>query len=92
MSLVTQIVILLIILTCMVIILLGIRQLSHFEGFEDSNETVHLKEDIEERGNILSRNNIFSNLVETDIEDQEENKFYKPKSKSNSKEPLSRRE
>lgn len=83
-----QIVILIIVLACMVMVLLGIRQLTHFEGFEDSEETRHLKKEVEERDEVMSGNSIFSNLVEMEPEREVTKKDYK----SNSKEPLSRRE
>lgn len=88
MGLFTQLIILLIVLACMVMVLLAIRQLSHYEGFEDAEDTVHLKEEIKEDGHILSNNNIFSTLVETNPEEDKREKHYK----SNSKEPISRRE
>lgn len=84
----TQIVILMLVLACMVMVLLAIRQLSHFEGFEDTEETVHLKKEVDEDKQILSRNNIFSTLIETSSEEEFEKKDYK----SNSKEPFSRKE
>lgn len=80
--------ILLVVLACMVMVLLAIRQLSHFESYDDAEETVHLKNEVDDDGHILSHNNIFSSLVEIDPDnDQKEN--YK---KSNSKEPFSRKE
>lgn len=88
MSAFTQIVILLVVLACMVMVLLAIRQLTHFEGFEDFEETNHLKEEVKEDGHILSHNNIFSTLVET-VPDEESNK---KSHNSNSKEPVSRKE
>lgn len=87
MELFIQIVIFLIVLTCMVMILLAIRQLTHFEGFDDAEETSHLREDLEEKGNILSKNSIFSTLVEAEPENTLENNH-----KSNSKEPDSLKE
>ncbi|MCH5229887.1 MAG: hypothetical protein J1F12_07850 [Muribaculaceae bacterium] len=84
----TQIVILLIVLACMVMVLLAIRQLAHFETFDDIKETTNLKEEVEEDGHILSDNNIFSKLVEIEPEKQKRKELYK----SNSKEPLSRKE
>lgn len=86
MAIFTQIVILIIVLTCMVMVLLAIRQLTKFEGFDNSEETRNLKEEVKDDGHILSRNNIFSTLVETDQD--EDYKDYK----RNSKDPLSRRE
>ena len=71
MSVFTQIVILIIVLSCMVMVLLGIRQLTKFEGFDDSEETSHLKEEVEDDGHIISHNNIFSTLVEAEPIDQE---------------------
>ena len=87
-SIFTQIVILMVVLACMVMVLLAIRQLTHFEGFEDSEETMHLKEEVEDKDQVLSNNSIFSNLVEMNPEKVEEKENYK----SNSKDPLSRRE
>lgn len=55
-----------IILSSMVMVLLAIRQLGHFEGFDDSEETHNLREDLEEKGDVLSNNNIFSSIVETE--------------------------
>ena len=66
MGLFTQIVILLVVLACMVMVLMAIRQLTHFEGFEDAEETSHLKEDVEESDNIISNNNIFHTLVDAE--------------------------
>lgn len=66
MGLFTQIVILLIVLATMVMILIAIRQLTHFEGFDDSSETNLLKEEVEEDGHVISNNNIFHNLVEAE--------------------------
>lgn len=69
MGLFTQIVILLLVLTAMVMVLLAIRQLSKFEGFDDAEETYHLKEEVEQDGHILSNNSIFSTIVEADPEE-----------------------
>lgn len=80
-----QIVILLIILACMVMVLIGIRQLGHFQSFEDAEETSHLKEEVEDDGHILSNNNIFSTLVEPEPEKD----IIKRHHKENSKEPFS---
>lgn len=86
MSLFTQIVILLVVLSAMVMVLLAIRQLTKFEGFTHEEETIHLKEEVEEDSNILSSNNIFNTLVDT-------KRVEKPKHyKSNSRDPLSRKE
>lgn len=74
MSLFTQIVILLLVLTAMVMILLAIRQLTRFEGSNDNEETLHLKNEVEEDGHILSNNNIFSALVETEPDKHEKQK------------------
>ncbi|MCH5235739.1 MAG: hypothetical protein J1E16_10630 [Muribaculaceae bacterium] len=77
-----------VVLACMVMVLLAIRQLSHFEGFDDSEETSHLKKEIDEDGNILSHNNIFSTLVEAPPEEPVKKENYK----SNSSEPFSPKE
>lgn len=84
MSTFTQIIILLIVLTAMVIVLLGIRQLTRFERFDNLEETNHLRDEIKDDGNILSNNNIFHNLVEVKTKEKNQN--------SNSKDPFSRRE
>lgn len=86
MSVFIQIVVLLVVLACMVMVLLAIRQLTHYQGFEDKQETNHLKEEVEEDKQVLSNNNIFSTLVEVDPKD------YSESYKSKSKEPVSRRE
>ena len=88
MALFTQIVIILIVLACMVMVLLAIRQLSHYEGFDDTEETVHLKEEIKEDGHILSKNSIFSTLVDANSEKDNNKKNYN----SNSKDPFSPKE
>lgn len=73
MSILAQIVILLVVLACMVMVLLAIRQLTHFEGFDDIEETRHLKEEVEEDGHVLSKNNIFNTLVDAEpVKDFEE--------------------
>lgn len=74
MALFTQIIILLVVLACMVMLLLGIRQLTHYERFEDSGETDHLKEEVEDDGHVLSHNNIFSTLVEATPEEEMKDK------------------
>lgn len=87
-SIFTQIVILIIVLACMVMVLLAIRQLTHYERFENSEETDHLKKDVENGQEVMSDSNIFRNLVDTDSKN-----FYKDNNyKSKSKEPLSRKE
>ena len=68
MSVFSQIVILLIVLACMVMILLAIRRLAHFEEFDNNEGTQHLKDELKEDEHILSDNNIFSSLVEIDKE------------------------
>lgn len=94
----TQIVILLMVLACMVMVLLAIRQLTNFERFEDSEETMDLKHEVEEDGKVISHNNIFSTLVEAEpVEDDSEKEkhgHYHSNShyKLNSKDPWSRKE
>ena len=85
MGLFTQIVILIIVLACMVMVLLAIRQLSRFQGFDDSEETFRLKEDVKDRENIVSNNSIFSTLVDTTPEEKIKERNYN----SNSKDPFS---
>lgn len=86
MGIFAQIVILILVLTAMVMVLLGIRQLTNFEGFENTNETNHLRDEVKDDGNILSQNNIFHNLVEIEAKKEDE------PHNSNSKEPFSRNE
>ena len=82
-----QIIILMAVLACMVMVLLGIRQLTRFEGFDDAEETRRLKEEVEEDNMIMSNNNIFNRLLESD-----EKTITKKNYKTNSKEPFSRKE
>ena len=72
MSIFTQIVILLLVLTAMVMVLLAIRQLTKFETFDDSEETLNLKEELKKDERILSSNSIFSTLVDTKNKEEEE--------------------
>ena len=88
MGIFTQIVILMVVLACMVMVLLAIRQLSHFEGFDDTEETSHLKKEVDEDGHIISHNNIFSTLVDAQSDDEVKKENYK----SNSRDPFSRKE
>lgn len=69
MNLFCEIVIILIVLAAMVLVLLAIRQLAHFESFDDAEETRNLRDEVNEDGNIITRNNVFSTLVEADPED-----------------------
>lgn len=88
MSMVAQIVILMIVLACMVMVLLGIKRLTHYGNFDDAEETLHLKDEVEEDGHILTKNSIFNTLVDAEPEKvnvKEYNKSYK----RNSKDPLS---
>ena len=88
MGLFTQIVILLIVLASMVMVLLAIRQLGHFKSFDDSEETISLRDEVKEDGHIITGNNIFSTLVEAEPEE----KYKKQNYKENSNDPFSRRE
>lgn len=72
MSVFIQAIILLGVLATMVMVLLAIRNLTHFEGFDDAKETDSLKREIEEKNNVLSHNNIFHNLVESEVKIEEE--------------------
>lgn len=71
MSIFIEIIILLIVLACMVMLLLGIRHLTHYEDFDDTEDTVNLRDEIESDNHIMSHNNIFSTLVEVDPEEDE---------------------
>lgn len=84
MGIFTQAVILLMVLTAMVMVLLAIRQLTRFEGFDNVEETRNLREEVKDEGEIISQNNIFHNLVEVEVKEEPH--------KSNSKEPLDRNE
>lgn len=72
MSVVIQAIILLGVLATMVMVLLAIRSLTHYEGFDDAEETDSLKREIEEKNNVLSHNNIFHKLVESEVPIEEE--------------------
>lgn len=88
MSLFTQIVILLIILSSMVMVLLAIRQLAHFDSFDDSEETHNLREELQDDNHIITGNSIFGTLIDADPEEKISKNHYK----ENSKEPISRKE
>lgn len=87
MSLFIQIIILIAVLATMIMVLLSIRQLSRFEGFDDAEETSELKEEVEEEDRILSKHNIFHNIVEPE-KLQERVKDYRDKDND----PFSRKE
>ncbi|MCH5238812.1 MAG: hypothetical protein J1F38_01175 [Muribaculaceae bacterium] len=85
MTIFIQIVILIVVLVCMVMVLLAIRQLTHFEGFDDPVETDNLKNEVNKDDHILSKNNIFSTLVEAEpveIEEKEERGYPEKQNKS----------
>lgn len=106
MSLIAQIVILMIVLACMVMVLLAIRQLTNYEGFEDREETIHLEEEVKEDGHVLTGNSIFKTLVDASPDEDifpedllsqkhNHNDFILKENRnhnSKSKEPFSRRE
>ena len=85
MGIFTQIVILIVVLACMVMVLIAIRQLFHYEGFDDLEETSHLKEEVKKDGHIITPNNIFHTLVEVPPDE----KITRKDHNSNSKDPLS---
>ncbi|MCH5232211.1 MAG: hypothetical protein J1E78_01135 [Muribaculaceae bacterium] len=72
MSVFVQIIILLAVLATMVMVLLAIRQLTNFEGFDDARETDSLKHEVEDKNSVLSRNNIFHTLVESEVPREDE--------------------
>ncbi|MCH5236559.1 MAG: hypothetical protein J1E95_02020 [Muribaculaceae bacterium] len=81
----SQIIILLAVLAAMFMVLLAIRQLARFEHFDDEEETSRLKKELKEEDRILSRNNIFHNLVDPD----DSSKTPRNKISGNSKKKLS---
>lgn len=85
----TQALILIAVLAVMVMVLLGIRQLTSSEGFDDIEETKNLKKEIEGDGRILSDNNVFNTLIK-----DKEQKGMKRKEvyNGNSNDPLSPKE
>lgn len=80
------------VLACMVVVLLSIRQLFHFERFDDSEETNHLKDEVKDDINIISHNNIFKNLVDVEPEPIKTDRHKNNNYKSNSKDPFSPKE
>lgn len=76
-----QAIILLIVMSCMVMVLLAIRQLAHFDSYDNTEETGQLRKEIKEDEHILSKNNVFSSIVEAEPVIKEDDY------KSNSKEP-----
>ena len=87
MSTFIQIIILLAVLAAMVMVLLAIRQLAHFENFDNQEETDLLKDEIEKDDKIVSKNSIFHNLVGPEVEIKKDNDYNKT-----SRDPLSRKE
>ena len=59
-----QVMILIVVLAAMVMILLGIRQLTDSEGFEDNLDTEELKRNLVNGRDVISERNIFGNLVD----------------------------
>lgn len=92
MAIITQIVILMTVLAAMVMVLLGIRQLTSFEGFEDADDTKRLKDEIDEDDRIISKSNIFHNLVESDKSPDEERIKKERVYNDKLKDPFSRKE
>ncbi|MCH5222448.1 MAG: hypothetical protein J1E82_00270 [Muribaculaceae bacterium] len=84
MSTFIQIVILLAVLAAMIIVLLGIRQLAHFEKFDNEDETKLLKGEVEKDDRIVSKNSIFHNLVGQEAEVKKNDDY-----KKTSKDPFS---
>lgn len=92
MAIITQIVILMTVLAAMVMVLLGIRQLTSFEGFEDADDTKRLKDEIDQDDRIISKSNIFHNLVESDKSLDEERVKQERVYNDKLKDPFSRKE
>lgn len=72
MALFFNIIIVLVIISAMVMVLLAITQLSRSENFDDRDETNHLRHEIREDRNVVSKNNIFHNLVEMENKEEKE--------------------
>ena len=83
-----QIIILLAILAAMVMVLLAVRQLSKFEGFENQNDTDSLKEEINDRKEIISSHNMFHKLMDAEEKEMKKEKVYN----ETSKDPFKRKE
>lgn len=69
-------------------VLLAIRQLSHFEGFENEQDTAFLKEEIDDREEIISNHNMFHQLLEKGKKEMKEGKIYN----KTSNDPFKRKE
>lgn len=67
------VIILLIVLACMVMVLLAIRQLTHYESFDDAEETDHLKEEVEEDRKVISEKGIFRTLIDVEPVETKDN-------------------
>ena len=87
MGILIQIIILMAVLASMVMVLLAIRKLSRFDNFDDEEETLLLKQEVEEDSRVVSDHSIFHNLIEEQKEKIKEKSY-----KKTSKEPFSRKE
>lgn len=75
-----QIIIILVILAAMIMVLLGIAQLGRHEAYDNVDETESLKNEVDSDDDVISKNNVFNNLVNKDmqlneIREIEERKF-----------------
>lgn len=87
MSSLLQIFIVLVLLAAMILVLLGIGQLTKQHSFDDSEETSNLKNELSESDEVVSHNSVFHKLIEEKIESTKKSSDYK----NSSKEPSSRK-
>ena len=59
-----HILIVVVLLGAMVLVLLGISQLTKLGGYENNNETARLKEELDKSEEVMSDNNMFHKLME----------------------------
>lgn len=60
-----QVILVLILLAGIVMVLLAIRRLGHLEDWENADETILLKKEVEKNSNVMSENNAFHTLLES---------------------------
>lgn len=59
-----HILIVVVLLGAMVLVLLGISQLTKLGGYENNSETARLKEELDKSEEVMSDNNMFHKLME----------------------------
>lgn len=61
---VVRAIILICVLAVMVLVLLSIKEVCNFESYDNAEETKKLKEEVDNEEEIISKNSVFSTLVD----------------------------